>query len=185
DHRIGAGSKRFLHRCFAIGRGRGIAAATGSDATNIFVTLSARQMNPRIHIITRVDDEASVQKAFRAGANAVINPYGISGARMAQGLIHPHAAQLLDRAVGRGHNEFEIEDVPIGEVELYNGRLGELDIPERHGVLIVAVRRPDGQLVTSLDRHTELRPGDIAIVVGRPTAVRQFSKAATAVSHAT
>ena len=173
----GDGSSDEILNEAVISRARGIAAATGSDATNIFVTLSARQMNPRIHIITRVDDEASVQKAFRAGANAVINPYGISGARMAQGLIHPHAAQLLDRAVGRAHNEFEIEDVPIGEVELYNGRLGELDIPDRHGVLIVALRRPDGQLVTSLDRHTELRPGDIAIVVGRPSDVRAFSDA--------
>ncbi len=166
----------------AIHRARGIAVATGSDATNIFVTLSARQLNPGIHILTRVDDAASVQKAFRAGADAVINPYGISGARMAQGLIHPHAAQLLDRAVGRAHNEFEIEDVPIGEVEHYNGRLGELDIPDRHRVLIVALRRPDGQLVTSLDRHTELRAGDIAIVVGRPTDVRTFSEAATKVT---
>ena len=181
----GDGSSDEILNEAAIDRARGIAAATGSDATNIFVTLSARQMNPRIHIITRVDDEASVQKAFRAGANAVINPYGISGARMAQGLIHPHAAQLLDRAVGRAHNEFEIEDVPIGDVEHYNGRLGELDIPDRHKVLIVALRRPDGQLVTSLDRHTELRAGDIAIVVGRPADVREFSKAATAVPSRT
>ena len=175
----GDGSSDEVLNNAAIDRARGIAAATGSDATNIFVTLSARQMNPHIHIITRVDDQASVQKAIRAGADAVINPYGISGARMAQGLIHPHAAQLLDRAVGRAHDEFEIEDVPIGDVEHYNGRLGELDIPERHRVLIVALRRPDGQLVTSLDRHTELRPGDIAIVVGRPTDVRAFSIAAT------
>ncbi len=173
----GDGSSDEILNEAAINRARGIAAATGSDATNIFVTLSARQMNPRIHIITRVDDEASVQKAFRAGANAVINPYGISGARMAQGMIHPHAAQLLDRAVGRAHNEFEIEDVAIGEVEHYNGRLGELDIPDRHGVLIVAIRRPDGQLITRLDRHTELRAGDIAIVVGRPADVRMLAEA--------
>lgn len=176
----GDGSSDEILERAAIKRARGIAVATGSDATNIFVTLSARQLNPGIHVITRVDDGASVQKAIRAGANAVINPYGISGARMAQGLVHPHAAQLLDRAVGRAHNEFEIEDVPIGEVEHYHGRLGELDIPGRHGVLIVALRRPDGQLVTSLDRHTELKAGDIAIVVGRPTDVREFSNAATA-----
>ncbi len=176
----GDGSSDDVLNQAAIDRARGIAAATGSDATNIFVTLSARQLNPRLHIITRVDDEASVQKAYRAGADAVINPYGISGARMAQGLIHPHAAQLLDRAVNREHDEFQIEDVPIGEVEHYNGRLGELDIPDRHGVLIVALRRADGQLITSLDRYTELRAGDIAIVVGRPTDVRDFSEAVTA-----
>lgn len=174
----GDGSSDDLLREAAIERAHGVAAATGSDATNIFVTLSARQMNPNVHIITRVDEEASVQKAIRAGANAVINPYGISGARMAQGLVHPHAAQLVDRAVGRAHAEFEIEDIAIGEVADYNGPLGSLGIPERHRVQLVALRRPDGDLVTGLGATTELRPGDIAIVVGRPSDIRGFATAA-------
>ncbi|MEQ8272080.1 MAG: potassium channel protein [Deltaproteobacteria bacterium] len=163
----------------AIERARGLAAATGSDATNIFITLSARQMNPNLHIITRVDEATSVQKAIRAGASAVVNPYGISGARMAQGLVSPHAAQLVDQAVGRNHSELEIEDVEIGDDPSYHGTLGALNIPERHRILIVAIRRPDGHLMTSLDRTTELSAGDIAVVVGKPSELREFALAAS------
>ncbi len=162
----------------AIDRARGLAAATGSDPTNIFITLTARQLNPNLHIITRVDEATSVQKALRAGASAVVNPYGISGARMAQGLVSPHAAQLVDQAVGRNHSELEIEDVEIGDDTSYHGALGTLNIPERHRVLIVAIRRPDGHLMTSLDRGTELGPGDIAVVVGKPSELREFAIAA-------
>lgn len=175
---VGDGSSDDLLRTAALGRARGLAVATGSDATNIFVTLSARQMNPDLHILTRVDEEESARKAYRAGANAVVNPYGISGARMAQGLLHPHAAQVLDQAVGRAHDEFQIGDIVIGDAEAYHGKLGELDIPERHKVLIVALRKPDGRLLTATDRNTELQGGDIAIVVGRPSDLEEFEKAA-------
>lgn len=174
----GDGSSDELLRIAAVDRARGLAVATGSDATNIFVTLSARQMNPDLHILTRVDEEESARKAYRAGANAVIHPYGISGARMAQGLLHPHAAQVVDQAVGRAHDEFQIGDIVIGEDPSYHGTLGELDIPGRHRVLIVALRKPDGRLLTATDRNTELSQGDIAIVVGRPSDLDDFAKAA-------
>lgn len=173
----GDASSDELLREAAIERAAGVAVATGSDATNIFITLSARQMNPDIHVVTRVDEEASVQKARRAGANAVVNPYGISGARMAQGLTHPHSAQLLDQAVGRAHAEFEIGDIPVGVSPEYNGELGDLRIPERHKVQLVALRKADGELLTSLGRSTLIEPGDVAIVAGRPADIRALAKA--------
>lgn len=175
---LGDGSDDALLERAAIARARAIAIATGSDASNVFITLTARQLNPEIHIVTRVDDTRTLEKAVRAGADAVINPYGISGVRMAQGLLHPHAAQLLDQAVDRGHKEYEIEDVEIGETPEYNGTLEELSIPERHGILLLAVRKANGNLQTSLNRHTRLSCGDIAVVVGRPAKVRAFARAA-------
>lgn len=178
DCLTGDGSSDQILGDAAIERAAGVAVATGSDAANIFITLSARQMNPDVHIVTRVDEEASVQKAVRAGANAVINPYGISGARMAQGLTHPHAAQLLDRALGRSHAEFQIGDIAIGKAAGYNGPLGELRIPERHRVQFVAVRKMNGELNTALGRDTLIEPGDIAIVVGRPADIRALAEAA-------
>ena len=171
------GSSDDVLREAAVGRADGLAVSTGSDALNIFITLTARQLNPKLHIVARVDEATSVQKAIRAGANAVVNPYGIGGARMAQGLVNPHAAELVDQAVGRGHAGFQIEDVPIGGAEAYHGPLGELDIPDRHGILIVAIRKPSGELITALDRHTKLDRGDIAIVVGRSTDVADFATA--------
>ena len=174
----GDGSSDNMLREAAVDRARGLAAATGSDAANIFVTLSARQLSPHLHIVTRVDEQDSIQKAYRAGASAVINPYGISGARMAQGLIRPHAAELMDQVVGRLNTEFELDDVIIGETEDYNGPLERLGIPQRHKVLLVAIRRANGEVSTMPSHQTELQPGDVAIVVGRPADIRTFALAA-------
>lgn len=179
---IGDGSDDDVLERACVRDARAIAVATGSDATNVFVTLTARQMNPRLHIVTRVADERTVVKAIRAGADAVINPYGLSGVRMAQGVLHPTAAQLLDQAIGRDHAEFQIGDVLIGEVPEYNGALGDLDIPQRHGIQLLALRAADGELKTSLGRNTQLSPGDVAVVVGRPSNVKAFSLAAKGLS---
>lgn len=175
---VGDGSDDELLEKAGIHQARAVAIATGSDATNVFVTLTARHLNPGLHIVTRVDETHSVAKAIRAGADNVINPYGIGGVRMAQGLLNPHAAQLLDQATGRSNAEFEIEDVLIGEVPAYNGPLCFLDIPGRHGILLLALRTKAGDLLTTMGRDTELSPGDIAVVVGPPAMVRAFSRAA-------
>ncbi len=175
---VGNGSSDELLAEAGIQKAQGLAVATGSEAINIFVTLSARQMNPHLHILTRVDEEADVPKAFRAGANTVINPYGISGARMAQGLLHPHAAKLVDRAIGRAHSEFELEDIAVGEGSSLQGPLGALEIPKHYKVLIVAVQKPDGRLLIGADRKTELKAGDVAVVVGRANEIQAFAKVA-------
>lgn len=162
----------------AISRARGLAVCTGSEPTNLFVSLSGRQLNPSLYILTRVEDHQTARKALRAGANSVINPYGISGARMAQGLLHPHAGEVVDRAVGRGGAQFAIEDIRIGAVPAYNGRLTGLEIPQKHKVLVLAVRKPDGEIVNATERSLELNPGDIAVVVGRPEDIAGFADAA-------
>lgn len=176
---LGDGTDEDLLERAGLAKARSIAIATGSDATNVFITLTVRQMYPEVHIVTRVDDQRTVNKALRAGADAVINPYGISGARMAQGLLHPHAARVLDLAVGRDHDAFEIQDVAIGKVEGYNGRLEDLHIPERHGIQLIAHRPHGGALQTSLHKATVLAPGDVAVVVGQPDKVRAFARAAS------
>ena len=132
--------------------------------------------------MTRVDEQSTIPKAQRAGANTIVNPYTISGARMAQGILHPHAAQLVDQAIGRGHAEFEIEDVLIGDAINYNGALGNLNIPQRHNIQIIAIRKPTGTLITALTKDTEIHTGDIAVVAGPPDKLRIFAEKARGVT---
>ncbi len=161
----------------AIERARGMAIATGSSATNVYVTLTARQLNPGLHILTRVEDETAGAKAIRAGADEVISPFGISGARMAQGLLRPHAANFVDLAIGRSFGEFALEDIPIGDAADYHGPLARLEVPRKHRVMIIAVRKKDGHLLTSIDKDTELAEGDVAVVIGKPADVGSFARA--------
>lgn len=171
----GDGASDDVLRAAGIEHARGLAACTGNNANNLFVTLSARQLNPQLQIVTRVDDEASVQKALRAGADAVLNPYGIGGTRMAQGLLHPIAATLLDRTMGRMNDEMEMEDIVIGPTKRA-GSIRDLRVSERFQVLVVGVRKPDGSFQSGFDARATLAPGDIAVVVGQRDDIRRMAE---------
>ncbi len=152
---------------------RGIAVATPHSPTNVFVTLSARQLNPKLYIIVRIDEADAESKALRAGADAVLSPFATSGSRMAHKLLHPHAADLLDRILTRNYEDLSVMDVPIGAAMV--GTLHDLEVRERFGIVVLAVRRADGVLHTV---PLDLRPGDMAVVAGDPYRIEQFREAA-------
>ena len=166
-----------------IERARGIAIATRSSATNVYITLSARQLNPNLHILTRVDEDGAAEKAIRAGADEVINPFGISGTRMAQGLIRPHAANFVDLAIGRSFGDFAIEDVTLGNAAQFHGTLEEIQVPSKHSVMIIGIRKSSGHLVTSIDKNTVISQGDVVVVIGRPKDIGNFALAAGGTSQ--
>jgi voltage-gated potassium channel len=151
---------------------KGIAVATSSNATNVFLTLSARQLNPGALILTRVDDEETARKALKAGANHVLSPQGIGGAHMAHALLRPHARAFLDLATSRHFRELEIDDVKCTRPPV---PLHTLRVPERFQVLIVAIHRPDGSLRSVPGPDDLLGGGDVAVVVGQPDQVRAFA----------
>jgi len=175
----GDGSKDEILKEAGIERARGFAIATPSSATNVYVTLSARQLNPSLHILTRVDEDGAGEKAIRAGADEVINPFGISGARMAQGLIRPHAANFVDLAIGRSFGDFALEDVTLGNAVQFHGRLEDVDVSNKYSVMVIGVRKSTGQLITSIDRNTELAQGDVVVLIGRPGDIGNFALAAS------
>ena len=93
---LGDGAQDDVLRQAGIERARGLAVAVESNATAIFVTLSARELSPRLTIVTRVDDPADAIKARRAGASSVVSPYNMGGWRIAHELVRPHATSFLD-----------------------------------------------------------------------------------------
>ncbi|MGF1509866.1 MAG: potassium channel family protein [Myxococcota bacterium] len=171
---VGDGTSDDILKEAGVERAKGLAACTGNDATNLFVTLSARQLNPSLRIVTRVDDEHSVAKALRVGASAVLNPYGISGQRIAQGLLQPVSATLVDQTVGRNVQDFDMEDVAVGPGPI-NGSLRELRVSERFRVLVVVVKKADGSFHPGYLPTVRLEPGDVAVVAGQPENIRRFA----------
>lgn len=151
---------------------RGVAIATSSNATNVFLTLSVRQLSATALILTRVDDEEAARKAVKAGANHVLSPQGIGGAHMAHAMLRPHARAFLDLATSRNFRELRIDDVACGRP---SAPLASLKIPERFGVLVVAIRRPDGTLRTVPTPSDPLGGGDVAVVIGRPEQIQAFA----------
>lgn len=174
---VGDASQDDMLRLAGIERARGLAVATSSTAVNVFVTLSARQLNPSLRIITRVEDEEAVSKAHRAGATSVVSPHGIGGAHMAHGLLRPEARSFLDLATHRSYRELGLEDVRIGAGGAADS-LGAMRLRERFHVMVIAIRRTDGALETVPGPDTRLAEGDVAVVIGKPDDVARFAEAA-------
>lgn len=159
-------------------RARGLAVATASDAVNVLITLSARQLRPEMPISTRVSESEMEDKAMKAGATTVLNPFLAGGARMANNLLRPHTYGFLDLALSRKHAELSIEDIRIRPNTALVGPLSSLKLRERFGVTAIAVTRPDGEMLPVPTAETRVGPGDVLIVVGRPEQIAAFVKVA-------
>ncbi len=95
-------------------RARALVAALDSDAGNLFVTLSARALRPDLFIVARVRVDESVEKLRRAGADRIVNPQSIGGARMAAFVLQPHVTEFLDVVMHDRDIEFRLEEVTVG-----------------------------------------------------------------------
>jgi voltage-gated potassium channel len=159
-----------------IERARGLIASLASDADNVFVTLSARTLNPALHLSARVSEDEAEAKMRRAGADFVYAPYHITGHRMAQALLRPHVQQFLEFTVHAGE-DFVIEQVRVAEASPAAGRtIEELKLRREHGVIVLAIRRADGRMEFSPPAAAAAAGGDYLIVMGQPGGLRNLER---------
>jgi hypothetical protein len=115
---------------------------TGNDATNVYIILSARVLNPDLYIVSRAADDASVTKLVRAGANRAISPYAIGGHRLAHLILRPAVVDFFETALRAGEVALNIEDVAVTpESPTVGQTLGALDIRRVTGVTVLAILR--------------------------------------------
>ena len=161
-----------------IDRARGLVAALASDADNLFLTLSAKTLNPKLTVATRANEEESAAKLRRAGADAVVSPYGVTGSRLAQSLIRPHVTQFLDYAMLDPAVDLGIEQFRIDEnSELSRRYLRDLkELRREYGVTVLAIRRINGEMFFNPDADSQINPGDHLIVMGKTSSLQALEK---------
>ena len=147
-----------------IERARGLICAVDSDAANVFITLTARALNPGLRIIARASDRASIDKLVRAGADEVVSPYGLTGRRMAVLAVQPSVLEVLD-LLNLG------SDIRLEEVAVRAGTpLDSLTIAEARaryaGVAILALKKPGSEVSANPDHEVCLAPGDLIVALG-------------------
>jgi voltage-gated potassium channel len=157
-----------------ITRARAVAVATPSDAINIFLALSIRQLNPTASITVRLEDEQGTEKALRAGANRVFLPYHLSGTRMSQAMLRPRASQFVEQVEQRSHPDLSMEDVLVRDGSPLVGPLHQDALRRDHGVVVVAVHGHAEDRLELAGEGVSLRAGDTLVVVGASPAVRDF-----------
>lgn len=174
---VGDGSTDEVLKAAGIQRARGLAVAVSSGPEAVYVTLSARELNPQLYIITRAADSEHAVKARRAGASSVVSPHSMGGWRMAHGLVRPHTTSFLDLATLASHEDIRLEEYEVPEDSpMINKTIGELRVSEQYGALIVALRRRDGSMIPTPRAHQRFFAGDVVIVIGPPVGVGNFGQ---------
>ena len=166
-------------RAAGIGRARVLAAGLTTDADNLYVTISGRALNPDLFIIARARIESSEDKLARAGANRVVNPQSIGGARMAAFALQPHVAEFLDVVMHDGSLEFRLEElvVPFGS-SIEGKSLRDAHLRDRTGALVLAMRDDtSGKFVTNPDPETVICAGQILIAIGTSAQLASLQEA--------
>jgi voltage-gated potassium channel len=177
---VGDAANDEVLRQAGIDRARGLVAVTGDDPTNLFVTLSAHALNPKLVIVARANDDATEPKLLRAGAAHVISPNIIGGRRIAAQLLNPAVADFLDVVMHSGQLEMWLEEFPIAPGSALHGTtVAAADVRRRTGANVLAVRRHDqGTILTNPPADLTFAPGDILIALGTGEQLAALSRAA-------
>jgi len=150
-----------------INRARGLVAVLNRDADNVFVTLSARGMNPELFIVSRAADENSGGKLKRAGADRVILPYNIGGMKIAQAILRPTILEFIDQVSGGRAQDLMLDEIRVGADSPYsNLALKESNIRQELGAMILAIKPADGTLQINPRPDQVIRKGDTLICLG-------------------
>lgn len=155
----------------------GLVSAIASDAENVYVTLSAKVLNPSLHIAVRASDDQAAEKLQRAGATTVLTPYSYIGHRLAQSLLRPHVVDFLEvaSAFGRTDLDLEIEQLPVAPGSALSTKtLEEARLARTYGVIVLAVRRPDGMMQFNPQADVRLEAGDVLIAMGERQKLKQL-----------
>ncbi len=156
-----------------IARARGLISALATDADNLFVILSAKNLNRNLFVATRAGEEEAEEKLRRAGADALFAPYTMAGYRLAQAVLRPHVFQFFDVATKSMGLDVDVEQVRVPETSEFAARsLEQASIRRELGVIVLGIRKSDGSMLFNPAAETMISGGDYLIVMGEPANLR-------------
>jgi len=165
-------------RQLRIERARGLVAAATTDATNIYIILTARSLNPKLNIIARASEEQAEPHLLTAGADHVVSPYNFAGYRIAQTFIRPHVVDFFDTAMSK-QKPLEIEEVQVQPGSRVVGQTLEASrIRQELGVIVLAIKGEDSEMRFNPAPDEIIHAGDHLIAMGEPDGLRRLEDSA-------
>jgi len=162
-----------------IEKARGLISVLSTDAQNLYVVLSARELNPSLFIVARAGEEGSGQKLLRAGADRVVSPYHIGGLRIAQTVLKPAVVDFLEFATRSGNLELQMEEIPVeGGSLIAEKTIHEAGVGRELGVIVVAIKRRDGDMKFNPVHNTLIKAGDTLIAIGETEKLKALEELA-------
>lgn len=156
----------------------GLVSAMASDAQNVYVTLSASVLNPKLLIASRASNQEAEDRLRRAGATTVFTPYTFIGHRLAQSMLRPHVLSFLDLASAFGreaHLDIEIEEVLVAPTSrIASKTLEESQIRALFSLIILAIKKPDGTMQFNPAGSAKIEADDVLIAIGERSDLKRF-----------
>ncbi|MEM6329185.1 MAG: potassium channel protein [Planctomycetota bacterium] len=158
-------------------RARGIVCVVDSDAENMFITVSARDLNPDITIISRAESETAGQKLRRAGASLVVSPHQMAGETVANAVLNPRLSKFMGAACENRHL-FRMGETVVHPGSELSGQTIEAFGGKAEGLVFIAIEREDGEMVIRPRGYEGFRDGDVVIYAGSPADTQFIQTAA-------
>jgi len=163
-----------------IEQANGLVSALPEDEANLFVVLTARQLNPRLTIVSQAEEQRTIRKLLKAGANRVISPSQIAGRRLASIILRPSVVNFLDVMVDGPSDSMRMEEVAVETGSpLVNKNLREAGIGRHTGAVIVGINGPDGKTKVNPSASSNLstvsiRENDVLIAMGNEAQIQHL-----------
>lgn len=156
---------------------KSLIAVLATDADNVFLVLTVRQLNPSIYIMARAGSDNVKSKLLAAGANRVESPYEVGAVSMALKLLRPSVSNFLDIALSRKQRAIQIEEVYISpKSKILNVMLKDSGIRQNYNIIIIAIKKKDGEMIFNPSFETFLEEGDTIIAMGRASNLKKFNE---------
>lgn len=159
-------------------RARAIVIATGSDADNVYITLTARELHPPLAIHARGESEAALRRLVQAGATRAVSAHQLGGLRMAATLLRPSVVEFVELTRPRVGEEVDLEEVRIAQGSASIGlTVGALE-QRAPRLRVVGLKRADARMQLVPDEDFAIAAGDLLVVIGERTSVEQIARIA-------
>jgi voltage-gated potassium channel len=156
---------------------KGLITALDSEADNVYITLTAKGLNPKLFVLARAGRIGSEKKLLRAGADRVVSPHQIGGFRMAQALLRPTVTDFIDLATHDPHIELKMEEIRVSaSSKLADVSLIESGIRKQFDLIIVAIKKASGEMLFNPASHTRIQIGDTLIALGQRNSLAKLEE---------
>ena len=171
----GDATEESVLRAAGVERADFVLTSLPSDADNVFITLTARNLNPTAEIICRAEKLSTEDKLRQAGATRVVLPTIVSASQMSRMITHPSTADLMDLVTERKFLDVELDELFVSEANSLAGvTVAETEAHSRHGLLVLAVKQPTGKMVFNPDADYRFADGEVIILLGNHADIDAF-----------
>jgi voltage-gated potassium channel len=175
----GDASKEDLLLAGGVRVAKGLFAALATDAENVFVTLTAKELNPALFIVARAEGERSERTLVHAGADKVISPYAMRGHRMAQSTLRPAVVDIIELATHHQSLEIQMEEIAVPPHSPCAGTsIRDSELGGQLGVILVAIKRASGVMLFNPAPEEKIDAGDRLIVMADPLRLKEAERRA-------